>query len=272
MTVTKQETLKQKAQWVRQQTLELCAAAGEGRLASALSWVEIAVALFYGRILNFDPGRPHWEGRDRFVVSKGQGTVCLYPILAELGFFGRDELNKFCKPDSMLGPYGDNVPGIDALWGSLGHGLGVAAGMALAAKVDGRKHMTLAVLGDGECYEGSVWEAAMFAAHHRLTNLVALVDRNGLCMLGPTEQYLRLNPLEDKFRSFGWETTTIDGHSFPAILEAFRDFRNAKSHGPRVIIANTIKGKGIPSLETNPLCHVIIPSGIELQKAREALR
>jgi len=272
MTVINHDNLRQKARWVRQQALELCSAAGEGRLASSLSWAEIAVALFFGRILNFDPANPQWDGRDRFVLSKGHGPVCLYPILADLGFFEKDELKKFCTPGSLLGPYGDSIPGIDAQWGSLGHGLGTAAGMALAARIDGKRHMTLVILGDGEFYEGSVWESAMFAAHHRLGNLVALVDRNGLCMLGPTEQFLRLDPLEDKFRSFGWEATTIDGHSFPAILEAFKDFRTANVPKPRVIIANTIKGKGIPSLEANPLCHVVIPSGAELTKAREALR
>jgi len=229
--------LEERARWVRRWALELCAAAGEGRLASSLSWVEVAVCLFYGRVLRFDPANPDWDGRDRFVLSKGQGAVCLYPILADLGFFSMDELKKFCTPGSLLGPYGDSVPGIEALWGSLGHGLGVAAGMALAARIDCKTHMTLAVLGDGECYEGSVWEAAMFAAHHRLGNLMALVDRNGLCMLGPTEQYLRLNSLEEKFRSFGWEVTVIDGHSIPSILEAFQDFRNPARGKPRVIIA-----------------------------------
>lgn len=173
-----------------------------------------------------------------------------------------------------MGPYGDGdgVPGIEAVWGSLGHGLGTGAGLALAGKLDKKKYMTAVLLGDGECYEGSVWEAAMFAGHHELNNLVGIIDRNGICTIDFTENCLRLNPLESKWQAFGWDTMTIDGHSFQEIFAAFKNFRNRKSTRPLMIIANTIKGKGISLLENNPMGHVIIPSGNELEKARMELR
>jgi len=264
--------LKEKAKWARQQVLEMCARANEGRLASAFSCTEIMVALFYGGILHFDPEHPRWEGRDRFVMSKSPGTVGLYPILSDLGFFPSIELEKFCQADGMLGPYGDDIPGVEAVWGSLAHGLGVGAGLALAGKMDSEKYMTVVLLGDGECYEGSVWEAAMFAGHHELNNLVAIIDRNWLCTIDFTENCLRLNPLESKWQAFGWDAITIDGHSFDEIFAAFKDFRTRKSTKPLMIIANTIKGKGLSFLENNQMAHVIIPSGEDLEKAREELR
>ena len=196
----------------------------------------------------------------------------MYPILADLGFFLKDELDKFCQPGGMLGPYGDIVPGVEVLWGSVGHGMGVAAGLALAAKIDRKLYMTVVMLGDGECYEGATWEGAMFAGHHELNNLVAVVDRNWLCTIDFTEDCLRLNPLDDKFKAFGWEVVIIDGHSFDEIFAAFKNFRSRIRNKPLMIIANTIKAKGISSLEYNPLAHVLIPSGKELEKAREDLR
>lgn len=274
--------LEKKARRVRQEVLEMCARAGEGRVASAFSCTEILVALFHGGILRFDPKNTQWDGRDRFIMSKSPGTVGLYPILSDLGFFPSIELEKFCQSDGILGPYGssaqsDNIPGIEAVWGSLGHGLGVGAGLALAAKMDNKEYMTVVLLGDGECYEGSVWEAAMFAGHHQLNNLVGIIDRNGICTIDFTENCLRLNPLESKWQAFGWDTVTIDGHSFGEIFAACKDFRSRKSlwtpePKPLMIIANTIKGKGVSLLENNPMGHVIIPSGEQLQQAREDLR
>jgi transketolase len=266
--------LNKKARQVRQKVLEMCACAGEGRVASALSCTEILLALYSGEILRFDPERPLWEERDRFVFSKSPGVVGIYPILSELGFFPAVELEKFCRADGVLGPYGDgeDIPGIEAVWGSLGHGLGLGAGLALAGKIDQKKYMTVVLLGDGECYEGAVWEAAMFAGHHRLNNLVGIIDRNGICTIDFTENCLRLNPLEDKWRAFGWDAVTVDGHSFQEIFTAFKDFRSRKSSRPLMIIANTVKGKGISMLENNPMGHVIIPAGAELEKARMELR
>lgn len=264
--------LEKQAKRVRQEVLEMCVRAGEGRVASALSCTEILVALFHGSILRFDPNNVQWEGRDRFIMSKSPGAVGLYPILSDLGFFPSTELEKFCQSDGILGPYGDDIPGVEAVWGSLGHGLGVGAGLALAGKLDEKGYMTVVLLGDGECYEGSIWEAAMFAGHHELSNLVAIIDRNRICTIDFTENCLRLDPLESKWQAFGWDVITIDGHSFDEILASFRGFRTRNSTKPLMIIANSVKGKGISLLENNPLGHVIIPSGEQLEKAREELR
>ncbi|OGO30642.1 MAG: hypothetical protein A2Z29_11570 [Chloroflexi bacterium RBG_16_56_11] len=268
--------LKKKARWVRRQILEMCACVGEGRVASSLSCVEILVALFHGRILRFDPANPRWEERDRFILSKSPGAVGIYPVLSDLGFFPEKEIDNFCKPGGLLGPYGGDVtgdiPGVEAVWGSLGHGLGVGAGLALAGKLDGKKYMTVVLLGDGECYEGSIWEAAMFAGHHRLDNLVGIIDRNGICTIDFTEKCLRLDPLPSKWRSFGWDAVTIDGHSYEEIFDSLADLRNRRSKKPLMIIANTVKGKGISLLENNPMGHIIIPSGEQLKKARHELK
>ena len=264
--------LQKKANWARQEILEMCIRAGEGRIASSFSCTEVIVALFEGGILRFDPRNLQWDGRDRFIMSKSPGAAGLYPILSDVGFFPDSELIKFCQADGILGPYGDNTPGIEAGWGSLGHGLGVGAGLALAGKMDKKKYMTVVMIGDGECYEGSIWEAAMFAGHHQLDNLVGIIDRNGICTIDFTENCLKLEPLESKWRDFGWEVVNIDGHSFEEIFAAFKNFRTRRSKKPLMVIANTVKGKGISLLENNPMGHVIIPSGEQLEKAREELR
>jgi transketolase len=264
--------LESKARWLRREILEMCAKAGTGHVSSAFSCVEIAVALYYGGILRFDAQNPSWDERDRFIISKGHSGIAVYPILADLGFFPKDELEKFCQPGGVLGVHASkNIPGIEATTGSLGHGLGLATGMALAAKLDRKLHMVFVLLGDGECYEGSVWEEAMFAAHHRLNNLVAIVDRNHLCTTDFTENIVALEPLREKWRSFGWSTMNIDGHSFPEILEALQVCRERRTSRPQVIIANTIKGKGVSFMENVPLWHAVCPSGKELENGRREL-
>ncbi len=171
--------LTEKACYVRSTILEMCVSANAGHLASSLSCVEILVALYYGGILRIRPHEPNWEDRDRFIISKGHGGIGLYPILSDLGFFDKSELQTFGKDGSRLGIHPDpNAPGIEMVTGSLGHGLGVGAGLALAAKMDGKSYKTVVLLGDGECYEGSIWEAAMFAGCHKLDNLVVIIDYN----------------------------------------------------------------------------------------------
>lgn len=262
-----------KAKWLRRQVLEMCGRAGTGHVSSALSCIDIVVALYYGGILRFDPANPDWEERDRFIISKGHSGIAVYPILANLGFFAEDELEKFCQVDSILGVHASrDIPGIEATTGSLGHGLGLASGLALAAKMDKKLYMTVALLGDGECYEGAVWESAMFAAHHQLNNLVAIVDRNKLCTIDFTENFLRLNPLADKWKSFGWDVVNIPGHSIGVILGAFSNFCSRGSSRPLVIIADTVKGKGISFIENVPLWHAICPKGKDLERAREELK
>jgi transketolase len=262
--------LESKARWLRREILEMCAKAGTGHVSSAFSCVEIAVSLYYGGILHFDSQNP--DGRDRFIISKGQSGIVVYPILADLGFFPKDELTKFCQSDGILGVHASkNIPGIEATTGSLGHGLGLGTGMALAAKMDSKLYMTFVLLGDGECYEGSVWEQAMFAAHHHLNNLVAIIDRNNLCTTDFTENIVALEPLREKWLSFGWSTMYIDGHSFTEILAALQVCRERRTSRPQVIIANTVKGKGVSFMENVPLWHAVCPTGEQLEQARREL-
>ncbi|MDP6175555.1 MAG: thiamine pyrophosphate-dependent enzyme, partial [Rhodospirillales bacterium] len=176
--------LKEKAAWLRRELFEMAMRPRKGHLPSCYSCTEILISLYYNGIANYDAKNPASPDRDRVIISKGHAAMALYPILADLGFFPKDELERFTLPGSILGMYADwRVPGIEGISGSLGHGLGMGAGMALAARRDGKENRSFVVLGDGECYEGSVWESAMFAAHHNLDKLIGIVDRNSLCIL-----------------------------------------------------------------------------------------
>lgn len=266
------ENLEKKAIYIRRCILELIVCAGKGHIGGALSCADVLVALYYGGILRFDPRKPSWSERDRFILSKGHSGAALYAILADLGFIERKELRQACNNGSILGGHPDrNIPGVEADTGSLGHGLGIGAGMALSAKMNKKDFMTVVVLGDGECYEGSVWEAAMFAAHHQLNNLVVIVDRNGQCVNDFTEDCNRLDPLADKWLAFGWNVSEVDGHSFSELLRVLDSFRKPESSKPKVIIARTIKGKGISFMEGKIKWHHGLPSGTELEIARREL-
>jgi len=266
------DELGRKANWVRNQILEMIVSANKGHIGGAFSCADILVTLYYGGILRLNPNNPNWSERDRFILSKGHSCTALYVILADLGFFPISELNSYCQKGSMLGGHPDrNIPGIEADTGSLGHGLGIAAGLTLSAKIDKKDYMTIVLLGDGECHEGSVWEAAMFAGHHQLHNLVAIVDRNRQCVTDFTEDCVHLEPLDDKWRAFGWDVKTINGHSFEELLDAFKDFRYSKSSRPLAIIANTIKGKGVSFMEGKLEWHHSVPKGEDLSIAREEL-
>jgi len=263
------ELLKNKANYIRNSVLDMCVEAETGHVTSSFSCAEILVALYYGGILKFDPKNPEWEKRDRLVLSKGQASVILYPILADLGFFPEKELSHFNKEDGIFGVHLQyTVPGVELTVGSLGQGFGVAAGMALAAKLNKERHMVVTILGDGELYEGSMWETAMFASHHRLNNLFAIVDRNWMCATEFTEDTVELNPIDEKFRSFGWDVLNINGHSFEEILAVFDGFRSKKSTRPLIIIADTVKGKGSECLCWEPLWHGIAPKGTDAEKAK----
>lgn len=264
--------LKKKANWVRNRVFEMCLSGG-GHLASSFSCVEILTSLYYGGILKIDPRDPQWEDRDRFILSKGHAAATLYAILADLGFFPFEELDNYCKGLCLLGSHPDkSTPGIESTTGSLGHGLGIAAGIALAAKMDSKGHKTVVLLGDGECSEGAVWEAALFANKRRLDNLVAIVDRNQVCVTDFTEDCIGLEPLVDKWKAFGWQTIEVCGHSLDELVVAFRDFyKNDGNKKPFVIIANTIKGKGLSFMENNPAWHTRIPSGDQIELAKKEL-
>lgn len=266
---TKVKQLEKKAKHIRNLVLDMCCSAGTGHITSSFSCTEILVALFYGNIMRFNPKNPQWECRDRFILSKGQASVILYPILADLGYFPLSELKKFNRADGKFGVHLQyDVPGAEITSGSLGHGFGIATGLALAAKMNRELHLTFALLGDGECYEGSIWEAAMFASHNRLNNLVAIVDRNHLCVTNFTENMVELEPFDKKWESFGWNVVNINGHSFEEILGALDGIRSRKSSKPLVIIADTIKGKGVSFMCYNPLWHAVVPKDEQAIEAK----
>lgn len=266
------EELKIKAKDLRRATFEMVLAAGQGHLGGSLSCVEILLALYCGGVLRYDPSRPDWGERDRFVLSKAHGGNALLVLLAELGFFPKAELSRFLKDGALLGGHTDrHVPGIEVSGGSLGHGLGVASGIALGAKLDKKDWRTYVLLGDGESQEGSIWEAAMFAAQQRLGNLVAITDRNGLGSEDYTENTSGLEPLPEKWRAFGWEVSEVDGHSFESLLGFFEDLQRGPSSKPKMLIAKTVKGKGISFLENHPKSHHTIPKGEDIETARRDL-
>ena len=270
MDITKK--LEEKARWVRQQVLEMALGAGAGHIAPAFSCTDILVALYQGGILRVDPKNPKWEDRDRFILSKGQACAAQYAVLADMGYFPQDELKTYCRLGSKLGGHSEsNVTGVEAFTGSLGHGLPIGAGMALAGKIDKKDYITVVLVGDGEIQEGSNWEAAMFAAHHQLNKLVVVVDRNKLQAIDFTEDAFSLEPLEKKWEAFGWEVRTINGHSFKDMLSCMGDLRTRKSKRPVAIIARTTKGKGVSFMENKPIWHFRIPVGDEVEQARREL-
>lgn len=261
--------LEKKSYELRKTVLEMCIKATTGHVTSSMSCIDVLIALYYGKVLKFNPKNPEWQNRDRFILSKAQASPALYTILADLGYYPLKELDKFAQKDGKFGVHlQNNVPGVEITAGSLGHGLGIAAGIALGASMNRDIYLVFALLGDGECYEGSIWESAMFASHNRLNNLVAIIDRNYICATDFTENLIALEPLEEKWKSFGWETLKIDGHSYAKILDAFKDIRSRKSAKPLVIIAETVKGKYIESMSYQPYWHGLAPTGEDARIAK----
>jgi transketolase len=254
---------------LRKMILETCIKAGTGHVTSCMSCVEILAALYHGGAMRFDPSNPDWEGRDRFVLSKGQASPALYVALADLGFYAAAELDRFAQKDGIFGVHLQHtVPGVETTAGSLGMGFGVAAGLALAARMDRKNHLVFTLLGDGELYEGSIWETAMFAAHHRLNNLVTIVDRNYLCTTDFTENLIKLEPLDDKWRSFGFNVQRIDGNDVHQVASALKFARSRRFDQPMLIIADTVKGQGIEAMSDEPIWHGAAPTGGMVEVAR----
>jgi transketolase len=252
--------LKDKSHWVWLETLAIHRRAPETRLASSLSSIDIFVALYYGGVVSFDATDPLTEHRDRCIISKGHGSICMYPILADLGFFSLDELTRVCQTGSFLGGIPDPIiPGYETINGSLGHGLGVGAGMALGLKRKGSDRSVFVVCGDGELHEGANWEAAMFASHHQLDNLHLIVDDNRISMLGFTDDIVSHQDLSARFTAFGWDTFEVDGHDVDAVQNVLRSLKVTRTGKPKVLIARTIKGRGVPGLENQPLSHILNP-------------
>jgi transketolase len=251
--------------------------AGSGHYGSSFSLIEILVSLYYA-FLRVQPGDPAWAERDRLILSKGHGVSALYPILADLGYFDRAHLATFAQLGSILGDHPDvkKVPGVDFSSGSLGHGLSVAAGMAEAIRLRGHESRVVAVLGDGEQDEGQVWEAAAFAAHRSLSGLLAITDRNGIQVDGPTSDILNLSPLSAKWRAFGWRVAEVDGHDLRALLEAYGSFdayRLANPRGqPTMIIARTVGGRGVPFIENQADWHLGYLHGPDREEALRQVR
>ncbi|MEM7022719.1 MAG: transketolase [Pseudomonadota bacterium] len=251
------EFLADRAQFVRLETVRLTQIAGAGHYSSTFSAAELFAALYYAH-LRFDPAKPDWPDRDRFVLSKGHAAIGLYPVLADLGFFEPELLDDYTRLGSPFGDHPDmkKINGVDFSSGSLGHGLSIGVGMALAGRVQDRGYRTYCMLGDGELHEGQIWEAAMAASHFELQGLVGIVDRNGLCIDGHTEDIMAIEPIDERFRSFGWNVRRIDGHDFDAILDALGALKPAGRGAPQMIIADTIKGRGVRMMEGNLNWHV----------------
>jgi transketolase len=259
--------LKAKARWVWLETLRIHRRAPETRLASSLSPVEIFVALYYGGVLRFNPTQPLTETRDRCIISKGHGSICMYPILADLGFFAMEELEHVCESGSFLGGIPDPViPGYETVNGSLGHGLGVATGIALGLNRKGSDRDVFVIAGDGELHEGSNWEAAMFASQHRLDNLNLIVDNNRISMLGHTDDIVSHGQLAERLGAFGWSCAEVDGHDADAVLAALQAMKAKRTGAPKALIAHTLKGRGVPGLEDAPLCHIMNPKAETLDR------
>jgi transketolase len=249
--------LADRAKFVRLETVRLSRIAGAGHYSSTFSAAELFAALFYGH-LRINPAEPKWPERDRFVLSKGHAAIGLYPILADLGFFPPSALDTYTRLGSPFGDHPDmkKAVGIDFSSGSLGHGLSISVGMALAGRVKNLGYRVYCMLGDGELHEGQVWEAAMAASHYRLQGLVGIVDRNRLCIDGTTEEVMSVEPIEERFRAFGWEVRRIDGHDFPEILAALDDLKPSGEGKPQMIVADTIKGRGVKRMELSLNWHV----------------
>ncbi len=247
--------LQQKAIEIRGEIATAIHRAGKGHIGGAYSIVEILVSLYYTNVLSHRPAEPRWPDRDRFILSKGHSAVALYAVLADCGYFSKEELAHLNQGGLLAEHPHPGVPGIEILSGSLGHGLSIASGMALADKNDARARKTYVLMGDGECYEGSVWEAAIFASHHRLNNLCAIVDRNKLITHGSTEIINRLEPFADKWRAFGWRVIETDAHVFKQLSSCWGKFSSIETELPTVVIADSIKGKGISFMENNASWH-----------------
>jgi transketolase len=266
--VTAAVTSVETARAVRADILRMTNAGRSSHVGSGLSCADILTVL-YSRVLDVDPTDPDRADRDRFVMSKGHAGAALYAVLAEHGFFARDMLAQHYQNGSLLSGHVSHIgiPGVELSTGSLGHGLSVAAGMAWRARQRGLGWRAFALLSDGECDEGSVWEAVLFAAHHKLSNLVAVVDYNKLQSLTTTQETLALEPFADKWRSFGWDVTEVDGHDHDRLAAALSVPRGADAGPPRCVLAHTTKGKGVSFMEDRVLWHYRPPSDDELAAA-----
>ena len=255
------------AQNIRIHALKMTNSGKSSHIASALSIADI-MAVLYGSFLDVDPNNPRKSDRDRFILSKGHAGAAVYAVLAETGFFPVEKLSTHYQNGSDLSGHVSHkgIPGVELSTGSLGHGLGVGSGMALAAKLSGKKHRVVVLLSDGECDEGSNWEAILFSAHHKLNNLIAIIDYNKNQALATISETLELEPFADKWKSFGWTVKEVDGHDHSAIKNSLSELAKMDG-GPKVLIAHTTKGKGVSFMEESVLWHYRTAQGEEFWAA-----
>ena len=250
----RRDKLDRRSKELRKLVIDGLSASGRGHLGSSLSLIEV-LRVLYDDVLNYRAGEPGWPERDRFILSKGNGCLALYAILSDKGFFKKQELLTFCKINSRLGGHPEEIiPGVEVSTGSLGHGLSIACGMALAAKIEGKSFRTFTVIGDGESDEGSIWEAAMSIAKHKLSNLTVIVDYNKMQSYGTTREVVDLEPLALKWNAFGFCVREVDGHDIGALRKVFLSLPFSRNK-PNAVICHTVKGKGIKFAEGNIAWH-----------------
>lgn len=246
------ERLEERARFIRREVIRLISIAKVGHYASAFSCADILATLYYG-VMRLREGKPRWADRDRFMFGKGHAAVALYPILADWGFIPTQVLNAYTRLGNPLGDHPDmtRVPGVDFSSGSIGHALSAGLGMTLAGRLAGRSYNAFVLLGDGEQNEGQVWEAAMSAAHHQAGRLIAIVDRNRFCLDGEVDEVMGIEPLDEKWRAFGWEVHQVDGHNVAALHPLLASLAaRPDPKVPALVIAHTVKGKGVPFMES----------------------
>jgi transketolase len=265
------QELQQIARGIRRRIVEMIAAAKSGHPGGSLSAVEVLVTLFWD-VMRHDPANPNWGDRDRFLLSKGHAAPVLYAVMAESGYTPVETLNTLRKFGSIYQGHPDKrfLPALEASTGSLGEGLSIAMGMGLAARADRRPTRIYCVLGDGEIQEGQIWEAAMFGAFHKMDNVVAIVDYNRIQLDGFVKDIMEIEPLVPKWLSFGWHAIELDGHDIAALQRAFAEAEEVKGR-PTVLIAHTIKGKGVSFMENNPKYHGVAPTKEEAERALQEL-
>jgi transketolase len=266
--------LRERARFIREETIRLISIAKTGHYASVFSASEIIATLYYA-VMRLKRGDPTWKGRDRFLMGKGHAAVGVYPVLADWGFFDPALLDEYARLGNPLGDHPDmtRVPGIDFSSGSLGHALSVGLGMALGGRMSGDAFNVFVLMGDGEMHEGQVWEAAMSAAHHRASKLIGIVDRNQYSLDGIVDEVIRIEPLAEKWRAFGWQVVEVDGHDPAQLLETLRSAAGRPDGSePMLVIARTVKGKGVSFMETEIGWHLGYLDAEDERRALDELR
>lgn len=261
------------ARTCRRDILTMIHTAGSGHPGGSLSAIDILCALYFGGVLNHDARNPKWEDRDRFILCKGHAAPALYAVLGEAGYFDRQEFDTLRKLHTNLQGHPDAIkcPGVEVSTGSLGQGLSISCGIAKGLKLKSSASNVFALMGDGECQEGQVWEACMFASQNKLDNLVAIVDKNNLQIDGNVNDVVSLGNLTSKFISFGWDVAQVDGHNMKALVDVLGDLKQEKAGKPKCLIANTIKGKGVSFMENEASWHGKAPSDEEFEQAMSDL-